>query len=410
MTETPPPSSSNGRKPKSKGIWKVVLFAIVLIGVAAWSITTRVIAEDRLRHQTREQAIPNVNVIKTETNNGTEEIVLPGDVQSWHEAPIYARTNGYVKSWAKDIGAHVKEGDTIAEIDTPEVDAQYHQAQANVATAQANNELAQSTSRRWQDLLKTNSVSKQEANEKASAAAANAAQVAAAQADLDRLQQLEDFKHVVAPFDGLITVRNTDVGALINAGSSSAAGQELFRIAETSKLRVYVRVPENYANAIKPDLKADLFFPQYPGRAFEATLGDTADAIDPMTRTLLIQLVIDNADGTLLPGSFAEVHLKVPASSTAIRLPVNTILFRDGTQVAVLADDTHVKLQAINIGRDYGKSVEVLSGLDAGETIIVNPPDSIRDGDEVRVVAAPGKDDNTKGNNSAPAAKDDKHP
>lgn len=384
MTET--------TRPRKGMAWKMALLACGLAGLAVWGISMRVAAENNLRHRTLEQAIPEVNVIKTASNDAMEEVVLPAEVQPWHEAPIYARTSGYLKVWHKDIGAHVKEGDVLADIDTPEVDAQFHQAEANLATAAANNQLAQSTSRRWQDLLKTNSVSKQEANEKAAAATADEALVAAAKANLDRLRELEDFKHIVAPFDGVITVRNTDVGALINAGSNAAAGQELFRIAETGKLRVYVHVPESYANAIKPDLKAKLYFTQFPGRAFDAVLGETADAIDPATRTLLIQLVVDNASGELLPGSYAEAHLMLPANGNFIHLPVNTILFRDGTQVAVIDESKHAHLKSITIGRDYGKSVEVVAGLGAGETVVINPPDSIKDGEEIRIVEAGGKD------------------
>jgi RND family efflux transporter MFP subunit len=292
----------------------------------------------------------------------------------------------------------VKTGDLLAEIDTPDIDAQTHQAEADLATAQANDQLAQTTLKRWQILLKTNSVSKQDVDDKAGAAAADDALVAAAQANLDRLKQLEDFKHVIAPFDGVITARNTDVGALINAGSGSAAGQELFHIAETDKLRIYIQVPENYTSAITPDIAVDLYFPAYPQRAFPATLARTADAIDPATRTLLIELEVDNAKGEMMSGGYAEAHIKLTASGGNVRLPVSTLLFRDGMQAATIDGDSHVVLKRITIGRDYGKSVEVLSGISAGEKVIVNPPDSLDNGQEVRTVSPnDGNDDSSNG-------------
>lgn len=383
----------NHPAPRSSGGTAKIIFLLIVLGAAAaYGINQRVEAESRLRSETMASIIPNVNVVKAEPGAPTEDIVLPGEVQAWHEAPIYARTSGYVKAWNTDIGAHVKAGDVLAEIDTPEIDAQFRQAEANLATAEANNNLAQSTAKRWQDLLKTSAVSKQEADEKGAAANANAALVASARAELDRLRQLEDFKRITAPFDGVVTVRNTDVGALINAGSTAAPGQELFRIAETGKLRVYVRVPENYVNAIKPDLKAKLYMPQYPGRAFDAVLGDMARAIDPDSRTLLIQLVLDNAGGDVMPGGFSEAHLVVPSNGDFIRLPIATLMFHDGTKVAMV-DKNHAHVMPVTIGRDYGKTVEIVTGVKAGDVIIINPPDSLADGDEVHVVALDAKPD-----------------
>lgn len=370
----------------------IILAAFIFI-LALWGIFTRIHAENALHQSTIEQSIPLVNVIVAKSGNNTEELTLPADIQAWHETPIYARTNGYVKSWKVDIGTRVKAGDLLAELDTPDIDAQLNQSKANLVSAEANNTLAQSTAKRWQSLYKNDLVSKQETEEKAAAANASAAKVLAAKADLDRLQQLVEFKRIVAPFDGVVTVRNTDIGALINAGSSSSAGQELFKVAETSKLRAYVRVPENYARAINKDLKSELFFSQYPGRAISATLGESASAIDPETRTLLIQLVIENSSGEYLPGSYAEAHLEIPADQSFIHLPVNTLLFRDGTKIVTIENGKTARLKNVSIGRDYGKYVEITNGISAGETIVVNPPDSLIDGEEVKIIT-PEKTEN----------------
>lgn len=408
---------SNQTSPRTKKPanhrWWIILLVIVLVVLGAWGVASRIHAEQALKKHTEDTAIPSVSIIEAKSGPEGEDLVLPGNVQAWHEAPIYARTNGYLKSWKVDIGAHVKEGDVLAEIDTPDVDAQMHQADADLSTAIANNQLAQTTAKRWLSLLKTNSVSKQEADEKVGAAAANEAMVAAAKANLDRLRQLEDYRLVVAPFDGVITARNTDVGALINAGSGTGAGQELFHIAETDKLRVYVSVPENYTASIKPDMKADLYFPAYPERSFQAVLARTADAIDPTTRTLLIQLEVDNQKGELMSGGYAEAHIKAQASGDNIRLPVNTLLFRDGNQIATIDDKSKAVLKHITVGRDYGKTVEVLSGLEVGEKVIVNPPDSLSTGQKVKVVSPDEQKKKDAANNNDKTeknGKDDKQP
>jgi RND family efflux transporter MFP subunit len=415
MISTSP--SPENKKPSGHRLPLFILF-IVFIALGIWGIVSRVAAEHALHNQTEANAIPSVTVMQAPAGPASEDVVLPGTVQAWHEAPIYARTNGYLKRWVVDIGAHVKTGDLLAEIDTPDVDAQLHQAEADLKTAQANNDLAQITLKRWQALFKTNSVSKQDLDDKAGAAAATEAQLASATANRDRLQQLEDFKMVTAPFDGVITMRNVDVGALVNAGAGTSSQQELFHIAETDKLRVYVEVPENYTAAITPDMQANLYFPAYPGRAFPATLATTANAIDPTTRTLLVQLQVDNTDGTLMSGGYAEAHLKLTASGANVRLPVNTLLFRNGIKAAVLGNDNHVTLKTITIGRDFGKSVEALAGVSPGETIVVNPPDDLANGEEVRVVtpqeqkksdgeAGSKSNDDQKSNDGQNGGKDD---
>jgi RND family efflux transporter MFP subunit len=369
------------------------IIALIVVGIlAGWGIYSRIEASSSLHDRTEDMAVPVVTVMKATTADTSEEVVLPGNVQAWHEAPIYARTNGYIKDWKTDIGTQVKQGDLLAEIETPEVDAQLHQAQADLATAEANSKLAQITAVRWQALLKTNSVSKQETDEKISDAAAKLAATASARANVDRLNQLESFKRVVAPFDGIITARNIDDGALINAGSGSSAGVELFHIADVSKLRVYVQVPENYTPAVTPELKAELSFPQHPGKVFEASLTDTAHALDPTSRTLLVQFETDNANGELMPGGYTEAHLKLPTRSSTVRLPVNTLIFRsEGIQVATVDAEGKAQLKTITIGRDFGKAVEVVAGVGPGDTVIINPPDSLISNEAVHI-AEPDKD------------------
>lgn len=387
-------SIDNQNKPRRKLGWKIIVIPVILILIAVWGISSRVYSSSQLDKTTNDQAIPTVGVMKPKKNAGDEEIVLPGSVQAWHEAPIYARTSGYLKSWVTDIGTPVKAGALLATIETPEVDAQLRQAQADLKTAEANNELSQSTAKRWADLLKTDSVSKQEADEKQSDASAKAALVAAAKANVDRLTDLESFKRVTAPFDGIITTRNTDTGALINAGSTSAP--ELFHIADITKLRIYVQVPQTYTAAITPDLIAELHFAEHPGKIYKAKLIKTANALDPSARTLLVQFEADNQDGELLAGGFTEVHMKLPTKVETLILPVNTLMYR-GTdmQVAVVQNADSQKnakaiLKTITLGRDFGNEVEVTSGLNPDDQVVVNPPDSLISGQDIKI-AEPAK-------------------
>jgi RND family efflux transporter MFP subunit len=304
-------------------------------------------------------------------------------VQAYYEAPIYARTSGYLKVWHTDIGATVKKGQVLAEIDTPEVDQQLRQAQADLATAQANYELARTTHERWQGLLATESVSQQDADQRAGDAAAKAAARQSAAANLARLRELESFKRVVAPFNGVVTQRNTDVGALINAGQNP--GSALFRVADTHRLRIYVSVPQAYAAAIQPGLAAALVFADRPAQRYSASVASTARALDAASRTLQVELQIDNAAGELLPGSYAQVHFTLSAANT-LRVPVNTVLFRaHGLEVATLDNEHRVHLKSITQGRDFGTEIEVLTGVDAADILVVNPPDSISEGAPVRI-------------------------
>jgi len=366
----------------------VVLVLVICVIVAVTGIASRAAEEKRLQQKTEIDAISTVSVWTAQKAVPTEDISLPGTIQAWHEAIIYARIPGYLKAWNVDIGAQVKGGDVLAEIDAPDLDAQFHQAQADLATAEANNRLAQITAERNIALRKTDSVSQQTTDTAVETAAADQAAVESAKANLDHLQQQEDFKKIIAPFDGTITQRDTDVGALINGGNSSstsATQQEMFHIADTSKLRVYVQVPENDAAAITPDLTAELHFPQHPQEVFTAKLARSADALDPVTRSLQIELEVDNKDGTLLSGGYTDAHLKIPTDAATLTIPVNALLFRDGEHVAVVKDN-HVSLHPVTIGRDYGKTLEITSGIEVGDQLVLNPPDSLADGQKVRVV------------------------
>jgi RND family efflux transporter MFP subunit len=367
----------------------LALFAVA-VALAAWGEIERVIARSSLAKESAIDALPTVVTVEPTRTDLGEELILPGTVQAFIESPIYARTNGYLKIWYTDIGGAVKKGQLLAEIETPEVDQQLSQAIADLATARANEALSQTTNARWKALLKTESVSQQDADEKAGDAAAKKATTEAAGANVSRLRELESFKRVVAPFDGIITARNTDIGALINAGQS--AGTELFRLADTHKLRIYVQVPEPYAAAAKPGLEADLSFSEQQGKAYTATVVRTANALDPGLRTLQVELQLDNSQGELFPGAYAEVHFKLAGNARSLRLPATTVLFRAaGLQVATVDAQQRIRLKSIVEGRDFGNTIEVLSGLDAGDAVVINPPDSIFNGMTVRVAAAPAE-------------------
>jgi RND family efflux transporter MFP subunit len=385
MTDTAKNTRSAEPSHIARYAWIALVVALIL---AAWGIISRVHARSKLAKETTTEAIPQVTTLKAGRSPGSEDLILPGSVQAFIEAPIYARTSGYLKIWYTDIGSPVKKGQLLAEIDAPEVDQQYSQAQADLATAHANSQLAITTNERWKGLLATHSVSQQDADAKAGDAAAKRAAEAAAAANVARLRDLESFKRVLAPFDGVVTQRNTDIGALIAAGQN--AGNALFRVADTTKLRIYVLVPEPYAAATVPGMQSALYFAEHPGKSFPATLVRTANALDPAVRTLQVELQVDNASGVLFPGSYAEVHFKVPGSDQSLRLPANALLFRAaGLQVATVDSGDHVHLKTIVPGRDFGKSIEVLSGIAADDNVVVNPPDSLIEGALVRIAPPP---------------------
>lgn len=369
------------QQPKSR----IMIMAILLLALLTL-IALRIHAAYALKQETNAQAITPVRVIIAKSSTSKEQIILPGTVHAWHQATIYARISGYIKAWYADIGDHVKAGALLAVIEAPEIDAQLRQAQADLNTAMANNKLAQSTALRWVNLRKSDSVSKQEADEKVSAANAQQALVKAARANVDRLNELVSFERITAPFAGTITARNTDIGALINAGSS-ANGQPLFQLAQTNPLRVYVRIPQNYSGQITANMNVALRFAEHPGRTFSATLMQTAQAIDPNTRTLLAQFKAENEQQQLLAGSYVEVLFTLPASKETIHLPVNTLLFRaEGIQIATVNNEQKVVLKSVTISRDFGSEVEIKAGIKPGERIIINPSDSIINGEQVRIV------------------------
>jgi RND family efflux transporter MFP subunit len=366
----------------------LIVFCAVglVIGLVGWGIWSRVNAETALVKVTEDEARSTVSVIAAKAGPAEESVVLPGTVQAEYDTPIYARTSGYVKHWYTDIGTRVKAGALLAEIDSPEVDQQLRQAKADLQTAQANNRVAQATAKRVHALLPSQSVSAEQDDQASSDAAAKAALVASAEANVERLNQLVGFERLVAPYDGVVTARETDVGNLINAGSGS--GPELFRVADTRKLRIYVQVPQSYAALIKPGVVSELRFPEYPGRTFPATLVRTADAIEPRARTLLVELEADNANGELFPGGYTDVHFTLPITQRGVSIPANALLFRaEGLRVASVAQDGVVTLHAITLGRDLGTTVEVATGVEPGASIILNPPASLVDGARVRVQA-----------------------
>jgi RND family efflux transporter MFP subunit len=363
--------------------WKVPALllsgAALAIGAAYTGIRTRQTAEAALVRSTDAAAVSTVAVVQAAAGSAVEEVVLPGTVQAEIDAPIYARTSGYVTRWYTDIGARVKAGDLLAEIDSPEVDRQLRQARADLQTAEANNRVAQLTARRVRTLLPTQSVSAEQNDQATSDAAAKAALVASNQANVERLEQLVGFERVVAPYDGIVTARETDVGHLINAGSGN--GLELFRVADTRKLRIYVQVPQNYAPRIKPGVSVDLRFPEYPGRTFAAILVRSAQALEPNARTLLVELQADNEKGELFPGSYTDVYFKLPVMVRGVRVPANALLFREeGPRIATVGSDGRVVLHEITLGRDFGTTIEVLTGIAPGDTVILNPPASLETG------------------------------
>ena len=364
----------------------VFLVALLIVaGIVIGGVLPRVKARAALKAATNDLAIPTVSVAHPQLGAPQTEIVLPGNVQAFTDSPIYARTNGYLKKWYVDIGARVKANQLLAEIETPEVDQQLDQARADLNTAEANFALSKITADRYQDLLKTDSVSKQDVDNAYGDFAAKKAMVASAQSNVKRLEELQSFEKIYAPFDGVITARNTDIGHLINSGAGAPA-TELFHIAAIQELRVYVNVPQQYSPSAKPGLTADLTLQELPGRRFRGTLVRTADSIDLATRTLLVEVDVDNRSGELLPGAYAEVHLKVPAGTPALILPVSALIFRsDGLQVGTVENGNRAALKNVVLGHDLGSQVEIVSGLTADDFVITNPPDSLVSGEIVRI-------------------------
>jgi RND family efflux transporter MFP subunit len=387
----PEPVPSEGKpapRQASAGVWIVVGLAVVFLGGAiVYGLMSRAAAERRLEEVTKASAVPTVNVIHPAVTGVGAEIALPGNTQAFNETPIYARTNGYLKQWFVDIGQHVAKGQLMATIETPELDEQLQVSQANLKSAEADLALANTTSDRYQNLLKSDSVSKQETDVAVSGAAAKKAAVEAANANVRRLQQLQSFESVYAPFAGVVTERNTDIGALIDSGSPTASNtaKELYRIAAIDKLRVYVAVPETYAPAIRQGDTAALTLDEYQGQQFFGTITRNSSAIDPASRTLNVEVDVDNAAGKLLPGAYVFVHFKIPEQVRMLSVPANALLFRaQGLQVGVVRDGK-VHLQNVTIGKDNGATLEIATGLTAEDAVILDPSDSLAEGQAVRV-------------------------
>jgi RND family efflux transporter MFP subunit len=405
MDETPQPPDPRRVK---KGVKLLLLiFAVVAVVLAVIGISIRLAERSKVGKRTADDAQMTVVTVKPDVSQAGDELVLPGNVLAYMEAPIYARTNGYLKTWDRDIGAKVRRGELLAEIETPEVDRQLAQGRADLATARANASLARTTNQRYQGLAAKQAVSKQDAEDRAGDAEAKAAAQVSAEQNVARLQDLENFKRVTAPFDGVITARNTDVGALINAGQSS--GAELFRLADIHKLRIYAQVPEAYAASTGIGLVAELHFAERPGKSFPATTIRTSNALDPTARTLQVELELDNKDGQFFPGAYTEIHFKLPSAAKTVRVPSNTILFRsEGLQVATITADHKVHLKNVTQGRDFGKSVEILDGLEPQDEIVVNPSDSIDEGIPVRIAPPKQDSDDQKNDKKGDKKKDDK--
>jgi len=372
--------------------------AALVLGVVIYSgIHQRAAAESNLGTATEQAAITAINVVEPKSGAVLEEIVLPGTTQAFIDTPIFARTNGYLKQWYFDIGAHVEKGQLLAVIEAPELDQQLDQARANLKTAQANEKLAEITATRWQNLLKTDSVSKQETDQAVQDLSARQATVESMTAEVQRLQQLQSYEKVYAPFSGVITARNTDIGALINAGSGGSRGlatvpQELFHMAAVNRLRIFVSVPEVDSAAAQNGARAPLTLDEFPEETFQGTIVRNSDAIDLNSRTLNVEVDIDNRGGRIKPGAYVFVHLKLPDNSKrsthSLIIPADTLLFRsEGLSVGLVRGD-HAELVPITIGRDYGSTVEVIEGLKPTDQVIVNPSDSLTTGTPVRINAA----------------------
>jgi RND family efflux transporter MFP subunit len=383
------PSNDGGTRKRSRKPWLVLAIAVIAVGGLLMSgIWSRVKARNTLNTETAQAAVPAVSVVSPKQTAPTDEIILPGNVQPFITSPIYSRTNGYLRKWYFDIGAHVKQGQLLALIETPEVDQQLQQARSQLLTAQANLELAAITKTRYLGLLKSNAVSQQDADNAVGTYNANKAIVEADKAAVEQYSALVSFEKIYAPFDGVITARNTDIGDLINSGSGGGVKTDLFHIVQPGVLRVYVNVPEEYSQGIKVGMTADLNLTEFPGRKFQGTLVRTANDINVTTRTLLIEIDVDNPAGTLLTGSYAEVHLAVPTQASTFLIPVNTLIFRsEGLHVATVKDGK-VVLAAVTPGHDFGNQIEIVAGLKARDQIIVNPPDSIVAGQAVKIVQA----------------------
>ncbi len=377
--------------PPRKALTIVGIALLVLLVAGVMTLLDHASHDRALAKETERETIPTVATVHPLAEKPDEDLVLPGSLQAYEESPIYARTSGYLVRWYKDIGSHVNKGELLAKIDTPEIDQELDQTRAARQQIVAQLELAKISADRWENLRKTDSVSAQEADQQASAYKQSQANLAAADANVRRLEQLEGFKDVYAPFSGVLTRRNVDPGALINAGAG-AAGRELFDLARVDPLRVYTSVPQAYAPFIRVGASTAVTLQEFPGQKFSAKVTRTAESIDPNTRTLLTEVDVPNKDGRLLPGSFGEVHFAVGSNVNKVTVPVNAMLFRaEGARIAVVGPDNKVQLRQINIGKDYGTTLEILGGVSTTDRIVINPSDSLEEGQPVNVAQAPSQ-------------------
>jgi multidrug efflux system membrane fusion protein len=377
--------------PKKRGGYLLVTVLAVCLAVAAiLGVLSRISDSRALAKETDTLAVQSVSVIQPKAEPPQQELVLPSTLQAYTESPIYARTNGYLAKWYRDIGSRVAKGELLAEIETPEVDQELAQSRAAEAQANAQLALAKTSAQRWVNLQKMDAVAQQETDERNSGYTQGQAALAASTANVRRLEQLESFKSVYAPFAGVITKRNIDIGALINAGNGGT-NQELFDMARIDPIRVYVDVPENNAPSIRPGVHASIELAALVGRQFTGNVVRTSDSIDPNTRTLRTEIDVPNPKGELLPGAYAQVHFALTVQTPGLSVPVNALLFRaEGTRAAVVNAQGKIHLQAVVIGRDYGTSVQILSGLSPSDTIVLNPSDSLEEGETVEVAKQTG--------------------
>jgi len=367
-----------------------IVFVIVVIVIVAYGLVTRAAESSRLSSLADEEAVPTVSIATPQQADNHAGMDLPGRLQAYISAPIYARVPGYLKSWKYDIGAKVKAGAVLAEIDTPDLDQQLSQARADLNVSQANAHLAQISATRWQSLAGTDAVATQDVDQRTYALNANLAQVKAAQANVERLMAEQGFKRLVAPFDGVVTARETDIGALINVGASG--GAELFVVSATDKLRIYINVPQNYVPSVPAGTHATIGVPEHPGKVYDGTVESSAQSVDPSSGTTLMQIIVDNTAGELMPGDFASIHLQVPALANVFSVPASALIFNaKGLSVATVDTNNKVLIKPVTLARDLGQVVELAGGVSAQDRVIANPPDGVATGDQVRLVSTAAK-------------------
>jgi RND family efflux transporter MFP subunit len=384
----PPPDHNQERLTVRRLRLPGVIFLVLVIGIVIYGAIARSTQNSRLRELTEAQAVPNVAVVAPGRAENQTGIELPGRLEAFIQAPIYARVPGYLKSWKHDIGSKVKAGELLAEIDTPDIDQQLMQARAALSAAQATARLSEVTAKRWQSLADTDAVSKQDVDQRKFTSDADVAQVKAAQANLDRLAAEEGFKRLVAPFDGVVTARDTDIGQLINVGSTG--GVELFVVSETQKLRVYVNVPQSYVPRVPAGTKATIRVPEHPGKTYVGTVEASAQSVTPSSGTTLMQIIVDNKAGELLPGGYASIRLDAAPVANSLSVPSSALIFdAKGLSIAVVDGDNHVQVKPVTLNRDLGAIVEIATGLAASDQVIENPPDGIASGDVVHVISKP---------------------